>query len=83
MRRRVFRPVVREATSQEAIVSGAAMAPIGTSRIDLPCPRCGAKENVALTIAPKIIYSQGPTKGFITADVAIGGVEHTCRADRD
>lgn len=59
-------------------------APIGMSRVDLPCPRCGSKVNVSLSISPTITYSygNGPTKGFVTAQVAIGGQEHSCEVDR-
>lgn len=48
-------------------------------RADLRCPLCGDIVNVQLTIESKLIHTVGNgRKGLLTADVGIGGMEHTC-----
>jgi hypothetical protein len=50
-------------------------------RLKVACPLCGGDEDIPVTIEPKIIFTQGNgKKGFVTADVGAGGVEHTCGA---
>lgn len=48
-------------------------------RRDLICPLCDELVNVPMTVETKLIHSTGNgRKGFLTADVGIGGIEHTC-----
>jgi hypothetical protein len=49
-------------------------------RLNIDCPLCGEKIDIPITIIPKIVFTQGNgPKGFVTADVGAGGIEHTCR----
>jgi hypothetical protein len=48
-------------------------------RFQINCPLCGGAEDIPITIEPRIIFTSGNgKKGFVTAEVGAGGVEHTC-----
>lgn len=50
-----------------------------SDRVTLYCPLCGLGIEVPFSLAPRVTFARGNgRKGFLTADVAIGGVEHTC-----
>ena len=47
-------------------------------RLDVTCPLCGETISLPFTLRASITFSGSSTKGFVTADVGIGGTEHTC-----
>lgn len=49
------------------------------SRIDVACPVCGGTVNVGVTATSRLTHTDGNgDKGFLTVDVRVGGMEHTC-----
>lgn len=49
------------------------------SRIDVACPLCGGTVNVGVHVESRLTHSGGNgTKGFLTAEIRVGGMEHTC-----
>lgn len=48
-------------------------------RLTISCPLCGHQEDVGFSALSKLIHTAGNgRKGFLTADVGVGGIEHTC-----
>ena len=46
-------------------------------RLEVKCPLCGEGVSVSALIVPRF-QLQGKTKIFVTAEVSVGGMEHTC-----
>lgn len=58
------------------------MARVERNRIVLTCPLCGRDEDVPFAAVTKLTHTSGNgRKGFLTADVSAGGIEHTCKRE--
>lgn len=52
------------------------------ARIDVACPLCGERVDLPVHVKALLTHSTGNgSKGFLTAEVGIGGVEHTCEKE--